>query len=272
MFRLNSWKTGLFGLMLLASSQVYAAAAQGYVHELSGDVQARIGAGKPVAVAKNQGLVNDTTITTGAKSNVVLKFLDGTVIVLNENTSFQIQKYEYNEKSPSTMSALFSMLRGGLRALTGAISGKNREGFKLATPIATIGIRGTEFMAQLVNPLYVQVAAGSISVTNVAGVASFAAGQSGIVATSTSLGAAIPAVPGGTFGALPSIPVPPAVPGPIPAGASAGGAGGAGAAGAAAGGVSGAAIGAAAAAAAAAAAIAGGSDSPPTGTTTGTTR
>lgn len=260
----------IFGLSLLAAGSAYAATTQGYVHEVSGDVQAAIGAGKPVAVLKNQELENNTTITTGPNSNIVLKFVDGTVIALNQNTSFQIQKYDYNEKAPSTMTAAFAMLRGGLRAITGAMSARNRDGFKLATPNATIGIRGTEFFAQLVNPLFVQVVAGSVSVSNAAGIATFAAGQTASVASATSLATSIPAVPAGTFGTLPSVPVPPAVPAPVPAGAGAGGAAGSSASGAAAGGITtGAAVGMAAAAAAAAIAISGDSNTP-TGTT-GTT-
>lgn len=254
---------GLFGIFFWVAAQSFAAAPQGYIHEVRGDVRIAVGSAQPVTAEKNRGLVNNATITTGPNSNAVLKFIDGTVIALNENTSFQIQKYEYNAQSPSTMSMLFSMLRGGLRAITGAVSAKNRDAFRLATPTATIGIRGTEFMAQLVNPLYVQVTSGAVSLSNAAGVATFAAGQSATVASSTTLATSITAVPPGTFGTLPGMPVPPAIPAPVPAAASAGSA--------AAGGISGVAVGAAAAAAAVAAAVAGGgSDTPATGTT-GTT-
>jgi len=258
-----------FAIGLVATMNGYAAASQGYVHELSGDVQVAVGPGKPIPVTKNQLLENNSTITTGPNSNVVLKFIDGTVIALNQNTSFIIQKYEFDEKAPSAMTAAFAMLRGGLRAITGAMSSRNRDGFKLATPNATIGIRGTEFLAQLVNPLFVQVLSGSVSLSNAAGIATFAAGQSATVASATSLAASIPAVPAGTFGTLPNVPVPPAVPAPLPAAA------GSAASGAAAGGVTTiTTVGAAAAAAAAAAAVASRSDnSGPSGTsgTTGTT-
>lgn len=255
------------GLGLLAPGAAYAAAAQGYVHEVRGDVQAVVGGGKPVKAEKNQYLNDNTTITTGANSNAVIKFIDGTVIALNQNTSFTIQKFDYNEKAPSTMTALFSMLRGGLRVVTGAMSQKHREGFKLSTPSATIGIRGTEFMVQRINPTYLSVINGAASVSNAAGSAVISAGQFGFVASATSLPAVIPALPPNVlnvFGNLPGLPLPPAVPGALPS------VGGLGAVNTAAGGLSGAGIGAAAAAAAAAAAVAGGGSSPAAGTT-GTT-
>jgi hypothetical protein len=68
------------GLGLLSSLSAYAAAAQGYVHEVRGDVQTVLGSGKSVKTEKNQSLTDNTTITTGANSNVIIKFIDGTVI------------------------------------------------------------------------------------------------------------------------------------------------------------------------------------------------
>jgi hypothetical protein len=147
------------------------------------------------------------------------------------------------------------------------MSQRNREGFKLSTPSATIGIRGTEFMVQRVNPTYLSVINGAATVSNAAGSAVFSAGQFGFVASATSLPAGIPALPAdvlNVFGNLPGLPLPPAVPGALPP------VGGLGAVNTAAGGLSGAGIGAAAAAAAAAAAVAGGGSNPAAGTT-GTT-
>ena len=266
MFQIRHWVLGFAGLLLIPAASAWAA-AQGYVHEIRGNVQAAAGTSKPVKLEKNQSLADNTTITTGPDSNVVIKFIDGTVIALNQNTAFTIQKYDFNEKSPSTMTALFSMLSGGLRVVTGAMSQKNRESFKLATPNATIGIRGTEFMVQQVNPTYLTVINGMVSLTNAAGTAVFSAGQFGFVASPTTLPSVIPAMPGNVqnlMGNLPGMSLPPAVPGPMPL------PGALGAGGAAAGGVSAAAIGgAAAAAAAAAAAISGGSNS--ASGTTGTT-
>ena len=250
--------------MFLASGP--SLAQQGYVYEVSGNVQAVLGKGTPQPVQKNQNLFNNTTVTTGAKGHVVLKFMDGTVVALNENTSFQIQKYEYNEKSPSTMTALFSMVRGALRVITGAMSTKNREGFKIATPSATIGIRGTEFMAQTLSPLIVQGISGITSLTNVAGVSLVGPGQIVSVLNATTLGTTLGVLPPGTFGGLPNLSLP--LPTPFTSVPGAAGAGST-AAGAAAGGVGGVAVGAAAAAAGLAAAAAGGSKNP-TGTT-GTT-
>ncbi len=293
--------------LFLASSQLLA--QQGYVQEvLKGDVKAAVGTGKPVTVVKGQSLANDTTITTGPNSMAVLRFVDGTAIVLNENSSFLIQKYEYNEKSPSTMTALFSMVRGGLRVITGKMATRNREGFKLATPQATIGIRGTDFMAVMYNPLAVSVIQGITTVANSAGLVAVQAGAIVSVAGPTTLAvatsaAALPAGVTAGFSSMSSVAVTggaaagtgagtgggtgsgtgvggtgggPGVGGGGAGGAGAGGAGGAGAAGAAAvGGITAGVVAAAAAVAAVAVAAAASTEekttTPPTTTATTTT-
>lgn len=205
------------GLSLLGSSLAWT--AQGYMYESSGDVKAAIGTAQPQGVQKDQHLPDNTTVTVGPKSSATLKFEDGTVVLLNENTSFQIQKYSYDEKDASKISALFSLLKGGLRAVTGVISARNRDAFKVATPLATIGIRGTEFMAQLApnNQVYMQVLAGVVNLSNAGGVGVFAAGQTASVTSRTAAPRSVPAAPPGTFGAMPAAKLPPAVPARVPA-------------------------------------------------------
>ena len=198
------------GSLLAAEAEVKTAAqtgAQAYIHEFSGDVNAAVGSGKPEPVQKNMQLLNNTTVTTGPKSYAVIKFEDGTVTLLKENTSFQIQDYTYNVKQPEKSNALFNMVRGGLKMITGAITTRNRDALKVATPVATIGIRGTEFLAELVNPLNVVVISGSLSVTNSAGLMAVAAGQGVSVPSAAALGtvgpaASIPAI------SLPAVPLP----------------------------------------------------------------
>lgn len=207
------------GLSLMGSSLAWT--AQSYMYEANGDVTTATGSALPLAVKKDQLLPDNTTITVGPKSSATLKFEDGTVILLNENTSFQIQKYAYDDKDPSRISALFSMLKGGLRAVTGLISSRNREAFKVTTPLATIGIRGTEFMAQLTNSqVYMQVLVGTVNLSNAGGTGIFSAGQTAFVPSPTSVARPVSAAPRGTFGAMPAAKLPPPVPVKAPAAAA----------------------------------------------------
>jgi FecR-like protein len=218
-------------------------AQQGYVHEVSGNVFGHVGAGQAARVEKGQTLSPNTTVTTEAKSYAVLKFEDGTVVLLKENTSFQVQSYTYNPKAPDNSNAVFNLLRGGLRMVTGLVTSRNRDAMRVATPHATIGIRGTEFTAELVNPLFVATQVGVISLTNAAGTMLVAAGQAASVLSATTLPSlvSLTQLPAGVLN-FPKVPLPPATPAPIT------GAGGAGTGGAVGGGAAGATAGAAGAA------------------------
>ena len=208
----------VFGVASFASSAPLFA-QQGYVHEVSGTVRGQVGSGQPASVGRGMTLPVGSTVTTEANSYAVLKFEDGTVVLLKENTSFQVQSYAYNPKAPENSNAVFNLLRGGLRLVTGLVTSRNREAMRVATPHATIGIRGTEFTAELTNPLFVACQVGAVSLTNAAGTIFVSAGQFASVLTAAQLGTLIPQLPAGILN-FPNVPLPTAapLPGPPPPG------------------------------------------------------
>jgi len=86
------------------------------------------------------------TITTGPRSLAVLKMKDGTRVTLRPESSFLVEKFDTTANAES---ALFTLFKGGLRAVTGFVSKRNPNAMRLRTSVATIGIRGTEFDARL---------------------------------------------------------------------------------------------------------------------------
>ena len=192
------------GWVAIAFSAAFATAVQAAatVQSLRGDVRA----GK-TQLAPNSRVMSGTQITTGAGAQVVLKFDDSQTIVLNENTSFRITDFRYKKEEPTGDRAVFDLLRGALRAISGAVASRNQQAFQLRVPQATIGIRGTDFMVAIVNPAVVAVNTGAVAVTNSGGTAVFGAGSFGSVASSTTLGVAIPAsaVPSGASAAFSSM-------------------------------------------------------------------
>jgi hypothetical protein len=235
-----------FALAMLFAGGALAA---GVVQSMKGDVKAGPVGKTAATVAVNQRLTPGTAVVTGADAQVVLRFDDGQQVVLNQNTEFRIVDFRYDAGDAKQDRTVFDLIKGALRMASGAIAGRNRQVVALRTPQATMGIRGTDFMVVLVNPAYVSVLEGAVSVTNAAGTVAFGAGTFGSVANSAALATAIPAsaLPAAASAAFGSL--------STAAGVAAGGtaAGAAGTAGAAAGTTAGtaAAIGAAAAAAAA---------------------
>jgi len=159
--------------------------AQGYVQEAFGKVSGRVGAGRLLKVEKGQTLPNDSMITTGLYSYVVMKFEDGTAVFLRENAYFQVQNYSYDPKAPQKASAIFNLMRGGFKMVTGLVTSRNSNALKVVTPLATMELHGTEVAAELVNPLFLQVIRGSCTLVNSAGTVTLSAGQAAIASRAT---------------------------------------------------------------------------------------
>ena len=199
-------------------------AAGGYVYDAAGEVSISVGKSAAHVAVKNDVISSNTVVNTGDNSYAVLKFEDGQLATMQANTTFQIKEYRYNLKNTQKSNIIFTKFRGGMRFITGLIGQRNHSAFRLSTRNATIGIRGTEFMVATVNDtLYSRVLSGSISMTNKAGVAVFAAGQATVVVSPNALPVAIPvaALPTDIFSQLEAITAPPEITvGAIPSAAS----------------------------------------------------
>ncbi len=177
-----------FVLGLLALALPMAAFASAVVQSTSGNVRAN---GAPVT--QGQRLTPGTAVSTGANSQVVMRFDDGQQVVLNQNTEFRLVDFRFNSPNPKDDRSVLDLVKGALRVVTGAVARRNVASFQLRTPQATIGVRGTDFMVAIVNPAYVSVLSGSVGVTSSAGTAVFGAGSFGMVASSTALAVTVPA-------------------------------------------------------------------------------
>ena len=85
-------------------------------------------------------------LTTGADSFAILQLVDGTEMILRPNTVFRFDEIGAGETRKSVRLNLF---QGGLRTVTGSVAEQVPDAFELRTPVATIGIRGTDFSARL---------------------------------------------------------------------------------------------------------------------------
>ncbi len=84
-------------------------------------------------------------IQTGLQSILVVAFNDQSRVTLSPQSAFRIEEHEYKPGQPDENNSFLSFLQGGLRLVTGAIAQLNRKAVRIATPTATIGIRGTGF-------------------------------------------------------------------------------------------------------------------------------
>jgi hypothetical protein len=84
-------------------------------------------------------------VHTGIKAFAVIAFNDKTRVTLSPQSAFRIEEHEYKPDLPDENNSFLSFLQGGMRLVTGLIGQLNRKSFRVGTPTATIGIRGTGF-------------------------------------------------------------------------------------------------------------------------------
>lgn len=186
----------------------------GVLHDAFGDVKVESDCLMERDIAKGALLEKSMVISTGEKSHAVLKFEDGQVIALQANSVFKIHDYRLDFQLIENNNVFFSMLKGGLRSITGLLGKIRPEAFKLQTPSAVVGIRGTDFMAVMNEKMYLHVTSGSVELDNAAGKMRLNAGETAVVASADAKAAAvsIKEIPPEIFTQLKAIPVPSTTP------------------------------------------------------------
>lgn len=85
--------------------------------------------------------INDF-ISTGKTSRVEIKMIDDTVLSLSSRTQFVVMQYKFKGDKGN---ALLRLISGTFRVVTGKLAKLENRPFKVATHVATIGVRGTDF-------------------------------------------------------------------------------------------------------------------------------
>ncbi|KKO61096.1 FecR protein [Janthinobacterium sp. KBS0711] len=190
-------KALLWLVLMCVGAHAWAGQVAGTVMQLSGPLMVKKADGKVKILAIKSEVEQGDTLLTEKETYALIKLIDNSEITLKPNTSFVIEQFSYTAEQPDGDHAIFSLLKGGLRSVTGLLGKRNKERFEMKTPAATIGIRGTTFIASYVAPsaplptappsagqgmapgLYVHVIDGMIHVTNPVGTQNFAPGQFG---------------------------------------------------------------------------------------------
>jgi hypothetical protein len=102
-------------------------------------------AGATTTLKKGDAVRAGDTIITGPTSNAQVRMSDGAIMAIGAQTEFKINEYTFNGKADGSEKASLSLVKGGVRAVTGVISRENKDNLKVDAVLATIGIRGTGF-------------------------------------------------------------------------------------------------------------------------------
>ena len=190
------------------AATAFAAVAAGTVTYLSGPLFAMKADGSMKTLSKNSIVEQGDTLITEKRTYARIKFNDNGEITLRPESRFKIEAFSYDQAKPKEDKAVFELVKGGLRALSGHVGKRgDPDSYKMKTPPAVIGIRGTFFEVKicsgncggLADGIYFFVPEGIISVSNASGSLTVGVGQYAYAKDIHSMPVLLPKNPGIDF-------------------------------------------------------------------------
>lgn len=143
--QLASWLLASLALVIF-SAQAADAPKVGEVNKVQGAVTAQQKGDSPRFVAQGDPLQQGDVLVTSNRGYAVIGLQDGTKMTLRPSTTFAIDQYT---QEAGKESAVFSLVRGGLRSVTGSLSNKP-DAVKIRAKTATLAVReASSFDARL---------------------------------------------------------------------------------------------------------------------------
>jgi len=132
-------------MLLLLSNLSLAATSAGKVILSFGKNTATSESGEVRALKRQADIFANDLLKTGSKGRLQIRFTDGSRLSLKPNTEFKIENYRFDEATPKEGKAIYKLLKGGMRTISGQIGKVDKQDYQLDAVVATIGIRGTDF-------------------------------------------------------------------------------------------------------------------------------
>ena len=179
-FQLKQSSAVLMAALAAAFPLTGQAAGAARIDFASGEVKALTPDGRSRTLDKGAEIASGETIDTG-NGRAQVRFTDGAQVSLQPQTQFRIDDYRFSGKADGSEKGFFSLLKGGLRTITGLVGRSNRDNYKVTTTVATIGIRGTEYSVAYGNSITATTGDGIIELCNAAGCLILHSGETGHV-------------------------------------------------------------------------------------------
>lgn len=99
----------------------------------------RVRGAATVGLGAGESVFRDETVATGPQSSARLTFLDATNLSIGPTSAVKLDRFVFTEQA-STQALSVNLARGAFRFSTGAL---DKRAYKINSPVATIGVRGT---------------------------------------------------------------------------------------------------------------------------------
>lgn len=134
--------TLVVGLVAAVLSVQATTQSAGVVLLANGEAKAQQNNDAARALNRRSDIYVGDRITTGNESQLQMRMKDGAMVALGANAEFVVQAYGEAAKGDKKDEAVLSLVKGGLRTISGQIA---KSSYSMSTPTATLGIRGTVF-------------------------------------------------------------------------------------------------------------------------------
>lgn len=145
----TSWKKfAVLVCLTVSSACALAVDLAGSVSFVIGDANVIGEDGKSRNVARGDNINAGQTLQTGTTGHIHLRMVDGAFVSIRPQSRLRIEDYKYDAANPANNRIKFVLEKGVARSITGRAGEASKENYRLNTPLAAIGIRGTDFVVQ----------------------------------------------------------------------------------------------------------------------------
>ena len=199
----------LVGLVFGAVGTNYAfGQSAGVVQFAAGDVKVVSASGSERAARKGAPVSVGDTLLTAPGALAQLKMGDGAIVVVQPESRLTVAEFHYAGVEDGMEKVRYRLDRGGFRAVTGAIGRTHKKNYLIETPVAQMGVRGTDhesYYFPATGPVaggdakpgaYNKVNTGRTYIRTGAGEIEIDPNQVGFVASAGEMPLILPSVPG----------------------------------------------------------------------------
>ena len=142
----QTWRTlailvcALASWLLVGMAEAAAATEVGKIVLVVGEAKIT---GKAVKVGDSVPV--GAELATGADGYLYLKTIDNGFLILRPGSVAVVEAYQVDLANPAQSRFKFFLRQGVARSISGEAVGKARKNFRFNTPVAAIGVRGTDF-------------------------------------------------------------------------------------------------------------------------------
>lgn len=179
------------------------ATTAGVFQFVAGDVRVVSAPGAERAARKGALISVGELIATADKSTAQIKMGDGAIIVVQPRSRLTVAVFHFTGVEDGTERVVFRLEQGGFRSVTGAIGQKHKASYSIETPIAHMGVRGTDHESYYFPPglsdnpgAYNKVNVGLTFIRTPAGEVLIAPNQVGYVRSAQDAPGLLPSIPG----------------------------------------------------------------------------